>query len=313
MNSKSNFTDALRVVGKPRYKRITESDAKFIPSGYQLLSECINDFESRTITIIAGCPGDGKSTVVQSISLGAIDEGYKVLIVDGEHPQERLINKLYVKVIGYDQRNYDSVKFNNRWVKEPKPHILEQLEEWHQDNMMIYSRNLAQEITTLEELFSLLEYYVSEMNVDLVILDNMMSLIFANNDDTNKAQSLFIKRVKKLTDRQNAAVILVSHPNKTVQRGEEFDYYQIAGNSDVVNACDNVIVLWREFDRMKDADGYMAVKKCREGGKLERCALRYIEQTQSLAQIVNDKVMIQKIDIYKKGEQLWEKTVDSPF
>jgi len=312
LNSNTSL-QALRNLQANRYKRITKGNVKFIPSGYPLLEETINDFESGTITIIAGCPGDGKSTIVHGTALWAVDRGKRVMIVDGEHTQGRLINDLYMKVIGYNKNNYDLVRFNNKWIKEPKQHILDQLVDWHKDNLLLYSRNLAKEIDSLDALFTLLELYVKQYKIDYVVLDNMVSLIFADTEDTNKAQSLFIKRVKKLADVHNVAIVLVAHPNKTVQRGEEFEYYQIAGNSDVVNLSDNIIAVWREFDPHKDADGYMAVKKNRNYGTLKQTALKYMEETKTLAEIEGGTVHVKTIDIFMKGEQQWEKTETSPF
>jgi len=306
--------NALRVVGKPRYRKITSGRTKFIPTGIPFLGDTLNDLETGTVTIFGGCPGDGKSTIVHRIALEAIDHGFKAMVVDGEHRQEILINNLYTKIVGYDKENYTNSRYNKMYIKEPKKHVVEALEKWHKDNLIIYSKHEATEIKTLDELFDMMIYYVQELKVELLVLDNLMSLISGNTEDLLKDQSLFMKRATVLAKKYNVAIVLVTHPNKTVQRGEEFEYYQIAGNSDIVNLADNVVIVWREFDVHKEADGYIAVKKNRQYGKLGKKQLTYISQTSTLAQFENGRAMINKIDFYPKGDQEgWEKTESTPY
>jgi len=257
---------------------------------------------SGRVSVVAGCPNDGKTTIVHRMGLNAIDYGFKTLFVDGEHMQEDIINRLYQKVIGTNKQLFDLVKYNKKWVKEPKYHILEQLEEWHKDKMYILSKNML-DITSLTSLFNLIETYVKQLGIDLIILDNLMSLVDDGDENLNRQQSLFMKKTTALAKNNNCHIVLVAHPNKTVTRGEEFDYYQIAGNSDIPNLADNVFCTWRDFDAT-EVSGHLAIKKNRDYGQLKKLDLFYQQEISSLLELdIDGTPHCKQIDWMNRGNQ----------
>jgi len=295
----------IRNVKHQPYKSITESNKKYIPTGFCKLDEALNDLVTGTVTIINGRPADGKSTVVHQIIVNAIDKGFKTLIVDGEHDQEMLINKLYKIVIGGNRDLYRLVQCNKKYLKEPKPNILEMLKLWHDDRLCILSKH-THSLQNFEALFSLIELSVKAELIDFIVLDNLMSLIDSTSAELNASQSKFMKRCTTLAKAQNVAIILVAHPNKTAQKGKEIDYFQISGNSDLANLADNIFQVIKNPTDDKDgieADGRIVVQKNRYYGDTPSIDLVYDTETNSLLEIVNGEGRRVKLDWRREGTQ----------
>ena len=77
------------------YKRLDNSNSKYIPTGIVSFDNMTNDLPTKKVSMITGVPKEGKSTFLHRVCLNAIDKGYKVMIIDGEHDRDDLINKLY--------------------------------------------------------------------------------------------------------------------------------------------------------------------------------------------------------------------------
>lgn len=295
----------IRNVGKQPYKTLIKSKQKYIPTGMDTLDYALNDLPTGTVIVITGRPADGKSTVVHQIVVNAIDKGHSTLIVDGEHDQEMLINKLYKVVIGGDKSLYRLVKLNKKYLKEPKANILEMLQVWHGNKLNILSKH-EEGLQSFEALFSLIELAIKKEKLDLIVLDNLMSLIDSTSVELNASQSKFMKRCTTLAKAMNVAIILVAHPNKTAQKGKETDYFQISGNSDIANLADVIIQVIKDptnDEGGKEADGRIIVQKNRYYGETPSFDLVFDVETSSLLEIVDGIGKRNQLDWRKEGVQ----------
>jgi len=200
------------------YNYEAQADTKYIPTGFSS-DYLTDDLMSRKISIITGQSEEGKSVVVHRIMLNAIDKGFKVLLVDGEYYQEELIRELYLKIIGNDRSLYDVRRPNKTDIKEPKRHILTLMQKWHKDKIYIISKNNCDcDFDNFENLFNVMVEAIQLYHIDLVILDNMASLVSSSQAERNSVQADFIKNVIQIDQKYNCHSLIVNHPKKQNER-----------------------------------------------------------------------------------------------
>jgi len=258
-----NYTRNLE---KFPYRGISSGNTKYIPTGFS--SDFLtNDLMSRKLTFITSQAEEGKTLILHRIYLNAIDKGYRVLAVDGEYYQEELIHELYLKIIGNDEKYYDKIKINKLWIKEPKKHILEMIQEWHKNKLFIISKNDC-DFNNLDELYKEVEKSVDENKIDLIGYDNMMALVTSTQSERNAKQADFVKAIIRMNQIKNTHSIIVNHARKQSERGIEIDIFDMSGTSDMPNMADNVYTLRRNFNPGEDEpDGWLYLKKNKLNGR----------------------------------------------
>lgn len=238
------------------YDGLDPQDTKFIRTGIDMIDYAINGIQSRTVSLVTGRSNAGKTTYVTQIMSNAINQGFKCYLVAGEGEKKKLINKFYTTLIGHDKNYYDEKLFGLKLIKEPKQQVLKAIQKWHEGKLKLYVKSLSK-YKTENELFQMLEYKVRTEKYDLVILDNLMSLLtVSRSQDKNEAQGQFIEKCHHLAKSTNCAIIVVLHPNKTYQQGQEMDFEQISGTSDIPNKADTIL----NVIRLKQPEGHVTSK-----------------------------------------------------
>jgi len=264
------------------YRSVFDSDSKFVPTGYSTVDKFMNDLPTKKVTIITGVPKEGKSTFLHRAVLNAVDTGHRVLLVDGEHDRDALINKLYHTVLGNDPSTYTKRKLNKMDFIEPKKHTIEQLRRWHKDRLMIFNKYMSP-FKTLEELFGYVEPLVEQYKIDLVVFDNLMMLVDGPSVEKTENQSRFMKRVCDLAKFKNTHCVVVAHPNKGAKKGEPMGLYDVLGASDIVNLVDYLIQIMRIYDDSDEADAYARIILNRTRGRnIGDIPLKFDKATESL-------------------------------
>lgn len=299
----------IRNLYKDPYKRISESDVKFIPIGIPTAENFMNDLPTKKVTLMTGVPKEGKSTALHRIALNAVDKGYKVLLIDGEHDQDTLINKLYTMVIGNEAKYYDKVKYNKHEIIEPKPNVVDILREWHKDRLTVFSKYLAP-FDNLEDLHEFVQAYVDANDIDLVIFDNLMMLVNGTNVEKLENQSRFMKLTCDLAKGSNCHCIVVAHPNKAARQGEPMGIYDVLGNSEIINLIDYMVQIMRSYDETEEAHGYFRLMLNRTIGEYIGDIPLYFDRTRRCYFEMGSlgRPIIQDFDWKGEGEQAWLKT-----
>ena len=308
----------FRTIIDTPYVSLTKQNTKYIPTGVFAIDYAHNDLQSGTVTIITGSPGGGKSTFVHSIILGAIDRRIKTLLVDGEHDRDKLLNNLFSQTIGSDKSLYNEIICNKRIEKEPKAQVQEMIDKWMSDLLTIY-HSYESTIEEFDELFELISGACKAHGIDFVTFDNLMALVSSSQAEMNAKQSDFMKRCDKLAKEANVAVILVAHPNGTIDIHRKMSYYQISGTADLPNLASNIFQVvkdpWDENGN-KLADGAIYDLKNRGYGEEVEVYTTYDKDTRSICEIHGDTYDIRGynwrmdgtqefVDI---GEEEWEQS-----
>jgi archaellum biogenesis ATPase FlaH len=236
------------------YRGILKPKGRFVPTGICNVDSAINDLAPGCVTLLTGRSNAGKTLIVKQIAARAIDYGNKVFIVSGEGDQEYFLNSLYQAVIGRDKWFYDEVKINKKWLKEPKAYVLNALRRWHDGKLTLFN-NVESKFDTMDELFEMMNYEAETHEHNLIVIDNLMSILKAKATEKNEAQADFMQKCHDLAITHGIHILLVLHPNKEYRKGDEFDFEFISGTSDLYNKADNILVVIREYSPAKIAAG----------------------------------------------------------
>jgi len=265
--------EGRRDLDKQPYKGLSAKTGKYVPTGLSTVDYGLNDLAPGCTTLITGRANGGKSTLVKQIIANAIDKGNKVYLMSGEGDIEIFLNELYSCVIGKNADFYNAVKINKRYRKEPKEYILEKLKKWHSKKLILFNRGDSK-LKTMEQLIKMLEYEIKINKYDLIVIDNLMSILSVQASEKYEQQADFMQKLCILAGTYNTHIILVLHPNKTYRKGDDMDFEQISGTSDLYNKADNVISVTREYDKDKIA---MAIN-----GKISVLKNRYFPELPSV-------------------------------
>lgn len=265
--------EGRRDLDKSPYKGLSTKTGNYIPTGLSTIDYGLNDLAPGCTTLITGRSNGGKSTFVKQIIANAIDKGNKVYLMSGEGDPEIFLNELYQCVLGRDKEYFDVVRINKRYRKEPKKDVLKKLQEWHRNKLVLFNKGDSK-LKNIDQLVKMLEYEIKINRHDLIVIDNLMSILSVQASEKYDQQADFMQRLCDISKAYNTHIILVLHPNKTYQKGEDMDFEQISGTSDLYNKADNIITVIREYDEAKIQQGV--------NGKIKVLKNRYFSDLPSI-------------------------------
>ena len=272
---------------KEPYTGVTPKSGKYIPTGLPSIDYALNDLVPGFTTLITGRSNEGKSTFVRQIIARAIDEGNKVYVMNGEENRNNVVNKIYQCVIGNDKNDYDLILINKRYKKEPKPHILKKLQEWHKGKLVLFNKGDSK-LKNMEELTSMLEMEIRINNFNLIVVDNLMSILNYDPFDKYEQQNKFMQRLHDLADNYNCHIVLVLHPNKNHRKGQSMEFENISGASELYNKADNILAVSKASDEEKNTkqiSGKVAILKNRDFPNIIEVDTLFDEATEMLVEI----------------------------
>jgi len=320
------------------YTKLDPKDTKFIPTGIDGIDNAINDIQSKTVTLITGRSNGGKSTLVNQIIASAVDNRKRTYLAIGEGDKTKIMNKWYTSMIGYNRRYYDERKFNKKTIKEPKPKILDALRLWHKGLLRFFIKSNSKYKTT-EQFFSMLEKSVKKTPYDLIVLDNLMSLLTVTSSiHKNEEQARFVEKCHALAQSYNIAIVIVLHPNKGYIKSDDIDMEDISGTMDLPNKADVILGVVRYYDGdtkfLEGVDNQIQVIKNRDWSDLPKVDCKFNSETGSYLEMKKGEVIgipndswkkyigkkilkeIEKVEEeWKEGKQEWTKVIDEevPF
>ena len=273
--------EGRRDLDKNPYKGLNAGSGRYIPTGISTIDYALNDLAPGKTTLVTGRANGGKTTFMRQVIANAIDKDNKVYLMNGENDPESYLNELYQSVIGRSDENYKFVKINKRLHKEPKPAVLEKLKKWHQKKLVMFNKGESK-LKNIQQLLSMLEMEIKLNGYDLVVIDNLMSILSVQAAEKNEQQADFMQNLCNLAQSNSVHIVLVLHPNKTYQKGMDMDFEQISGTSDLYNKADNIITIIREYedDKIKQGiNGRICVLKNRYYKDLPSVNVYYHEDT----------------------------------
>lgn len=218
-------------------KYVDISTLPLIETGYPMFDKKMMGLLLGDITILSGISGSGKTSFVDCLILNIIQRGHKAAVWSGELQDFRFqswINQIAAgKSYVRKRAGFDDVYYC------PKE-ISDKISKWLDGKLFLYNNSYGNK---WEQLFSDIQEVVENNGIELLILDNLMTLDIKGLDgDKNDRQSEFINQVKSYAKEKNIHIIIVCHPRK-----ENFflRMESISGSGDISNLCDNCLIIHR--------------------------------------------------------------------
>lgn len=249
-------TDEMKLL-RPENIEIPLEDtdgAEYIPTGFEILDDALNELGPGRLTLIAGRSHEGKSTFARQIIANAISKRKNTVWVIGESTPQDELESLYSIVIGNDPSLYKTVKDNRVYRRRPTLEARKALNKWHNGVLWLLSKSEAK-LKSTDELLYTIQRNIRKCKPRLIVIDNLMSVLNASALEKNEAQGAFVQKLCDLAKINRCHVILILHPNKQYEQGKRMAYEHLSGSSDLFNKADNILVVRKATDKDKERHG----------------------------------------------------------
>lgn len=218
------------------------------------------------VTLIAGKPGDGKSTLASQIIVNAIEQDYKCFCYSGELP-----NYLFKAWMDFQVAGIHAYEYANQWgdknyaVSDANKGLIR---AWYKDHIWLYDATLLDD-DEHAGLIRTTERMILQNGCRVILLDNLMTAIDLETifeQNKYEAQSKFMKKLAALARKYNVLVILVAHKRKNNFSTNAND--EISGSGDIANLGMITISYDRDED-IPDGNRLLKVAKNRLFGKIK--------------------------------------------
>lgn len=290
-------------------KPVTYSESDRFSTGYESIDRLTGGFWNKQLIVLTGERGLGKSTLASMFAVAAVSQGVKVLFYSGELGAQDVQEWFNRQVAGVAPGNINcrrdgSMGYANYSVNAT---ILPEVVNWYAGKVYVYDEGAN--VDEQEPLTDTLQDAANRYGCRLIIVDNLMTAVEEDAaTDVNIQQTRLAKRLKRLAEESNAAVILVAHPRKS---GNAKRYAigndDISGSGNITNLADLVITYEKP---PKSYGGYakrlIRVIKNRKSGKLEENGIEvyFDEASKRISDVQNNFEIIRTIDSKAVGVEV---------
>lgn len=218
----------------------------YIPTGVNEIDKRIGGLCLGDVTLLTGLAGAGKTSLLNTFILTAIQHGYKAAVWSGELSGSRFKSWINQAAAGHTfvQKGVGDVDY----YYCPRD-IAEKIDAWTDGKLFLYNNNYGNKVNQLLED---IKQCVKENGTQLILCDNLMSMSLDSLDgDKNERQAWLINQLKDLAIQAQIHVLLVAHPRKEIMN-TLLRMESISGSSDLYNAAANVLLchrVGRDFER----------------------------------------------------------------
>lgn len=238
LDNEPKFFNSKTAIPKDRGKIVS------IRTGLRELDKKIIGLNKQEVTLVSGTRGSAKSTWLEQLCLEVVNDGRKVALFSGELNEGRVMEWMILQAAG--KRNLNPTRFERYFTVSESDTA--SIREWLFQKLFIYNNKWGKKLPVI---LDAVEECIVDKKVDLVILDNLMSIdLDATSYNKNEKQSSFIQEIIRFATENNVHIIVVAHPRKSIGFLRIDD---IAGTADLTNAVDNVFIMHRvnnDFKRL---------------------------------------------------------------
>lgn len=285
------------------YETIQEvNKGKFIPTGFPTIDKALNELRPGYTTLVTGRANDGKSTFVLQVIANAIENDAKVFWVSGEESIKDLYLNFLKLLIGNEPKHHTVIAENKDYIKLPTKEVFTKIKKWHDGKFQIFNKGESK-LRGTKDILDMVRKMIKKEGINLVVIDNLMSILSAKAAEKNEAQADFMQELHDIAQNTNCHIILVLHPNKELRKGQDMEFEMISGTSDLANKADNVIAVRKAHDQeleSKGINGFVQILKNRKKPDLKKIQTNYNVNTGMLSEVD------EQMNIYRKGYS-WNK------
>lgn len=225
------FFTAKQIITRPK------NTEQIIKSGIYAFDKKFRGFRKKDTTILSGQTGSAKSTLLSQIVLNAVDAGNHVAVFSGELAEDDYMRWMNQQCAG---RSHVEPSQYEGYFNVPYK-IQDKIADWLEGNFWLYNNKYGFDFGAILEQFDVM---VDRHKLDMLCVDNLMALdISSLSREKYEAQSQFAWQLHEFAQRKNIHIIIVCHPRKPTGL---LGAYDISGTSDIVNAVDNILFVYRK-------------------------------------------------------------------
>ena len=207
-----------------------------IRTGIKVFDQKYRGLRKHDVTILSGYTGGAKSTLLSEMILNAIDEGNHVACFSGELAEDDYFRWMFLQAAGKEY--IEPTQYQNYYATPMK--YRQMISEWMEGSFWLYNNKYGFNFGAIMEQ---LEKMVDTYKLDMLCIDNLMALdISALSREKYDAQSAFVWKIHELAQKKDIHIIIVCHPRKP---NGLLGKYDISGTSDISNAVDNILFVYR--------------------------------------------------------------------
>lgn len=180
------------------------NSAGLIPYGFSPIDETIGGVCRKEITIIAGRPGHGKTSIICQFVLNWIQAGFKVLFISKEMPTSRLMHKFFSNI---GNINSDDIKRGAVEDSDYLNSIAGAFVEKYKNNLFLYDN-----VYTSPEIERLILKHKPD-----IIIDDFIQLSDFQGLDMRVGIMKTLKHYKSLAKENNCSFVVVSQLNRSIE------------------------------------------------------------------------------------------------
>lgn len=207
-----------------------------IETGIMKLDKKIIGLNKGEVSCVSGLRGSGKSSLMSQIALEAVQRKYKTALFSGELSENRVLEWLQLQAAGklYTQ----PTKYENYFYVDDKTKYY--INKWLDNKIYIYNNNYGNDA---QKILNSVEQCITKNKVDLVILDNLMSMNLESlSGDKYERQTKLVLGLVRYAQDNDVHILFVAHPRKSIGFLRLED---ISGTADLTNAVENVFIVHR--------------------------------------------------------------------
>jgi archaellum biogenesis ATPase FlaH len=226
---------------------VDPSKLPHVPTGLEALDRRMMGLMMGDVTVLSGLSGAGKTSLINTMALNAVQRGYRVAVWSGELQDFRFQSWIDQAAAG---KNHVRPKAGYEGLYFAPRDVCEKINRWLEGKLWLYNNGAYG--SKWGQVFPDIRECVEKNGANLIVLDNLMALdIDLYPGERNDRQSAFINDVKDYAKKAGVHVLPVCHPRKE-QSFQLLRMESISGTADLTNLADNVLICHRrgrDFER----------------------------------------------------------------
>ena len=228
------------------------------------LDLAIGGLEAGTITVCTGSPGDGKSTLLGQLILGAVEQGHSVCVYSGELPARKFKLWLTLQAAGSDYITLQDDEVKGTKVPFVPRETSKRIAEWFRGHIYLFDNREHFEKSNLNSVMEIFELAAKRYGCDMYVVDNVLTLV-ADAAEENREQNTFMSQFNAFLIRYNAVGVVVAHARKVPTNQDYLRLNDVSGNSAITKLASSVLVMEKPNIRVlkaRDEGRTMLIPMC---------------------------------------------------
>lgn len=271
-----------RTTEEIRIRQVPEEE--HIKTGIREIDQKMVGLKKGYVTVLSGLRSAGKSSILSQLVIQCREQGLKCALFSGEMNDKQVLKWLTLQAAG--RNHVHGTQYERLYY--PDDAAAEGISKWLDGYVYVYNNDYGNRFT---ELAKRLVKIITEKQLDMVLIDNLMALDVEDLDrDQYARQTKFVKALKRMAQALCVHILFVAHPRKSMGYLRMDD---ISGSGDLSNAADNVLIIhrvdedfkkltqqffgWKANNPLYNADNVVEICKDRDFGSRDVYVPLYFE------------------------------------